>query len=70
MLSGGSAYNEVTRMGLHVQGLIQKTIRSGVGPGNAPSTIRQKGHAKTLIGGSIKGDAGSRLMGSISFEIR
>lgn len=70
VLSGGSAYNEVTRMGLHVQGLIQKTIRSGVGPGNAPSTIRQKGHARTLVGGKVNGEAGGTLMDIINYEIR
>lgn len=42
----------IDRIGLHVQGLIQKTIRSGVGPENAPSTVLQKGHGETLRGGT------------------
>ena len=46
-----SATAALDRVGLHIQGLIQKTIKSGVGPENKPSTIRQKGHSKTLIGG-------------------
>lgn len=52
VMSGKKALPEVERLGLHLQGLIQKTIRSGVGPPNAPSTIRQKGHSETLRGGS------------------
>lgn len=70
VLAGGSAYDEVTAIGLHVQGLIQKMIRSGIGPANARSTIRQKGHSQTLRGGKKNGLAGGRLMKSISFEIR
>ena len=47
-----TASRALNRIGLHIQGLIQKTIRSGVDPANADSTKEQKGHSKTLIGGS------------------
>lgn len=63
VLNGGSAYSLITKAGLHIQGLIQKTIRSGVGPVNSPATIKKKGHGKTLR------DSGA-LMGAISFEVR
>ena len=47
-----TAVQALDKIGIHIQGLIQKTIRSGVGPPNAPSTIEQKGHAETLRGGT------------------
>lgn len=70
VMSGKNAYSNVEKLGLHIQGLIQKTIRSGVEPENKKATKARKGHDRTLVGGNKKGYAGGKLMGSITFAIR
>ncbi len=63
VMNGGSAINGINRVGLMSQGLVQKKIRSGVGPALSPKTVAKKGHSQTLR------DSGA-LLGSISYEIR
>jgi hypothetical protein len=50
-------------MGAAAVGYVRATIDSGVEPGNAPSTIKQKGSSKTLVNTG-------QLKGSISSEVR
>jgi|SRR5690554_409953 len=50
---------------------VQRKIRSGVEPANAPATIERKGSSKTLVGGNKKkGYPGGQLLKSITYEVR
>lgn len=51
------------QMGLYCVGAIQKRMAEGVGPANAPSTVKAKGSSTPLV------DTG-QLRSSISFEVR
>lgn len=59
----GQIHRELSKVGLYVQSLIQKSITLFDDPPNAPYTIKQKGADNPLI------DTG-RLRASISYEIR
>lgn len=65
ILDGTSTVDkELGRLGLKVTGDVQKTIRAGVDPPNAPSTIKRKrGSTKPLV------DTG-RLIASVDHEVR
>lgn len=61
-------HSQLSKVGLLVQGLIQKSITLFDDPRNKDSTIRQKGFDNPLIGKPSEG--GGRLRASISYEIR
>ena len=46
---GGTAEEALKKIGIHMKGIVQKTIKEGSFVPNAPSTIRKKGSDKPLI---------------------
>ena len=46
---GGTAEEALKKIGIHMKGIVQKTIKEGSFGPNAPSTIRKKGSDKPLI---------------------
>lgn len=59
---GGTAEEALKKIGIHMKGIVQKTIKEGSFVPNAPSTIRKKGSDKPLI------DTG-RLRQSVNYHI-
>nr|WP_326203632.1 hypothetical protein [uncultured Oscillibacter sp.] len=60
---GGTAEEALKKIGIHMKGIVQKTIKEGSFVPNAPSTIRKKGSDKPLI------DTG-RLRQSVNYHIK
>ena len=60
---GGTAEEALKKIGIHMKGIIQKTIKEGSFVPNAPSTIRKKGSDKPQI------DTG-RLRQSVNYHIK
>ena len=60
---GGTAEEALKKIGIHMKGIVQKTIKEGSFVPNAPSTIRKKGSDKPLI------DPG-RLRQSVNYHIK
>ena len=46
---GGTAEEALKKIGIHMKGIVQKTIKEGSFVPNAPSTIRKQGSDKPLI---------------------
>lgn len=60
---GGTAEEALKKIGIHMKGIVQKTIKEGSFTPNAPSTIRKKKSDKPLI------DTG-RLRQSVNYYIK
>lgn len=59
-------------MGAKAAGDIKQTITQGAGvpPPNAPETVKRKGHDRTLVGGSVKGNyAGGQMVGAVTWAV-
>ena len=56
-------------MGAEIEGQLQDSIKAFVSPPNAPSTIRAKGFAKPLIGGSRDSGGGGLMAQSTGYEV-
>lgn len=62
LFRGADAHEEIGKVGLQIQGMMQKRIKDRIPPPNAPSTIERKGSNVPLI------DTG-QLWRAISFEV-